>query len=211
VLAGRASWKAAHIIGESDEPEYESAREMVVWRLKLVWPQYISTVAVGIGTIACAVASSKAERGQTEAAVLAYTVSEQALSRYKMAAKDILTPKKLDEVEDKATELGVVGEPGSTFVVGTNEVLCCDVNTGRYFSSSAEALRKAENEVNFMINHERYVSLNEFYSQLGLGSIPTGDDVGWDSDRLMELRISATLSKSDIPCLAFEFNYLKPI
>jgi hypothetical protein len=38
-----------------------------------------------------------------------------------------------------------------------------------------------------------------------------GDDMGWDADTLMEIRVSTTLSEDDRPCLAIDYNYIKSI
>jgi hypothetical protein len=90
-------------------------------------------------------------------------------------------------------------------------VLCCELYTRRYFKSDMEALRKAQNDINSKIIHELYVTLDELYNLLGLTSTSVSGNLGWDSDKMLELQFSTVLTENGEPCLAFEYNYLKPL
>ena len=74
-----------------------------------------------------------------------------------------------------------------------------------------ETLRRAENQLNKLIVNDLYVTLDEFYDILGLPGTSVSQSVGWNSDRLMELQFSTVISEDGEPCLAFDYNYVKPI
>jgi hypothetical protein len=71
-------------------------------------------------------------------------------------------------------------------------------------------LRKAQNEVNALLVESGYVPLFEFYERIGLPYTSASGELGWEI-KLMDLRFSSCLSENGEPCLAFEYNYVKPI
>ncbi len=90
-------------------------------------------------------------------------------------------------------------------ITGGGEVLCYDLYTGRYFQSSMETLKKAQNDLNYTVLNHQYASLTDFYSLIGLSSTKSSDDVGWNADKLLELRFSATISDDGRPCITLDF------
>lgn len=91
-----------------------------------------------------------------------------------------------------------------------SEVLCCELFTGRYFPCTMERLKKAQNELNAKLLREDLCTLDEFYYMLGLEYTYSSSEVGWRSDKLMELEFSAIMYK-DKPVLAFNYNYVRQL
>jgi hypothetical protein len=89
--------------------------------------------------------------------------------------------------------------------------MCCELYTRRYFMCDMEQLRKAQNDINAQIVNDLYVTLDEFYDKISIMPTAHSSELGWDSDRLMELEFSTVLSEDGRPCLAFDYNYIKPI
>ena len=57
-----------------------------------------------------------------------------------------------------------------------------------------------------MINGEDYISLNEFYYELGLDSVSIGDELGWNiSSGTIELDFSAQLDTDGVPCIVIDY------
>ena len=61
---------------------------------------------------------------------------------------------------------------------------------------------------------EPYISLNEFYMEIGLPTVEIGDFLGWNVDKgMIELRFSSQLANGRTPCLVMsyaiapEYNY----
>lgn len=214
-LVGKASFKAAKILEEeqaSDAWGHVNTKEQVIRQTKLTWKCYIPAGVSGVVTIACIIGSSKANGRRTAAAVTAYSLTERAYSEYKEKVVEQLGKNKEQKIRDEIAQDTVTKNPPSkeVIVLGGGQVLCCELWTHRYFKSDMESLRKAENDINAMIVNTFYVTLDEFYDLLNLPHTSSSDKMGWDSDKLLELQFSSVISEDGEPCLAFDYNYLRP-
>lgn len=215
-LTGTASFEAARLIDleEEEEGPSQDRRKRVKERTKLVWRLYIPAAASGVVSIACVIGSLKASGSKTTAAITAYSLTEKAFSEYKEHVVEELGKGKSQKIIDQIAQDKVLAKPeGSKEVVilPGGHALCCELYTGRYFRSDMESLRRAENEINAKINRERYVTLDEFYELVGLLSTSNSASLGWDSDRLLTLDFSTVVAMDGEPCLAFDYNYVKPL
>jgi len=205
-LTGKASFEATRVL-EGEDPEMP-----VKEKVKYVWKLYIPAGLSGAFAIGCIIGASKASTRRTAAAVGAYSLTERAFSEYREKVIDQLGEKKEDKIQDEIRQEQVLRNPGKEVVIlGTGNVLCCELYTHRYFRSDMETLRRAENQLNKLIVNDLYVTLDEFYDILGLPGTSVSQSVGWNSDRLMELQFSTVISEDGEPCLAFDYNYVKPI
>lgn len=207
-LVARGSFAAAHKL-ESQDPS-ESVKE----KTKRVWKCYIPAAASAAVTIACIVGSSKSSASRTAAAVTAYSITEKAFSEYKEQVVKEIGKNKEQGVRDVLAQQAVIEAPQGSkevIVIGTGNVLCCELYTKRYFRSDMESLRKAENALNAQLVGGTYVYLSDFYELLGIPYTSNSSNVGWEVDRLMELDFSTVISEDGEPCLAFDYNYVKPL
>ena len=70
-----------------------------------------------------------------------------------------------------------------------------------------EKLKKIENYLNRRMRSEDYISLNEFYYEVGLDGVGAGYDLGWNIERgYIELEFSSQLASDGTPCLVVGFN-----
>lgn len=215
-LTGKASNKASKMIdaeeasaGISDNP-----RQRLKEQTKLVWKLYIPAGISGAATIACIIGASRSNSRRTAAAVTAYSLTERAFSEYREKVVEQIGKVKEQKVRDQINQDRVSAKPPvsrEVIVTGSGNVLCCEKLTHRYFRSDHETLRKAVNDINHMIVNQLYVTLDEFYDLIGLPHTSLSDNLGWDSNKLMELQFSTVLSEENEPCLAFEYNYTKPL
>jgi hypothetical protein len=93
-------------------------------------------------------------------------------------------------------------------LAGTGEVLCYDMTTGRYFMSTVEEIKRAENKINHDLIHYMSASLSEFYDEIGLPPTSFSDSVGWNANNHIEVQFSTVMSTDQRPCIAIDF--LKP-
>lgn len=84
--------------------------------------------------------------------------------------------------------------------------LCYDHLTGRYFEGDLEKIRQSVNDLNHMITHDGYASMNNFYNFLGIPDVPIGDDLGWNSERLLEVEFLAHLGEDGRPALGVVYR-----
>ena len=91
-------------------------------------------------------------------------------------------------------------------IAGNGAVLCYDSLTGRYFNSSVETLRKAQNDINAEAIMNQYASQNDFYRMVDLPLLALGEEAGWRPDNLLELDFSTQLTEDGRPCLVVGYS-----
>jgi Family of unknown function (DUF6353) len=220
-LTGRATFKAAEIIRQEEQAILEQgsddSTELVVVSIKLttmakvkaVWRHYIPAFSVCSVTIACIIAANRIASKKIAALAIASGISERALQEYKAKVVERLGDKQDQAIRDEVAQDRVSTNPvGSqeVIVTGTGEVLCYDMFTGRYFQSTAENIKRAENKINYELVNHMYASATEFYDELGLPPTTFTDRAGWNSNERCEVVFSTTLSSDNRPCLAIDFR-----
>ncbi|QDH85280.1 membrane protein [Gordonia phage Kenosha] len=217
VLTGQASFKAARLIAEAESEKVQVAPDAVDVRgpletkekVELVWTLYIPAIGVGVTTVAAIVMANQIGTRRTAAMAAAYSVSEKAFGEYREKVVTKLGEKKEMAVRDEIAQDRVTANPPTQqqiVMIGEGDVLCYDHFSGRYFKSSMENLKQAQNEMNAQIIQENYASLNDFYDQVGLDTIEIGDEFGWSVDNLVDLRFSTTFSTDQRPCIAIDYT-----
>lgn len=211
-LAGKASFEAADMIRlkESlEEPPLDiEPQQLLKDRVQLVWRLYIPTVTTGAATIACIIGASQVGARRAAGLAAAYSITEKTFEEYKAKVVEKIGEKKEEQIHDDiARDRVKAGFTEDTKIFGA-EVgeLCYDKFSDRYFRATVEDIRAAENSLNHALIHDNYASLAEFYNILGLSAPAYSESIGWNSDRLLEIRISTVLALGDKPCLAMEFK-----
>ncbi len=214
-LTGRASFKAANLITsetvilQEEAPNGDGFLELTkTSKVKLVWSLYLPPVGVGVLTITSIVMANKISSKQIAALTVASGISERAFQEYKAKVVEKLGERQDRAVRDEIAQDRVSNQPiGSREIIlaGTGEVLCYDMTTGRYFQSTIEEIKKAENKVNHDVLHYNSVSLSEFYDEIGLPPTSYTDQVGWNMDNPIEVVFSTTMSSDQRPCIAIDF------
>lgn len=210
-LAAKAGYQSAVILHGQDS--HEDPIEDIKEKTKQVWRLYIPPVVSGVVTITAIGFASRSYNKRTAAAVSAYTLTERAFTEYRDRVVDEIGKQKEEMLRaDIASDVIRNNPPNDTsIIVSSGSVMCCELYTKRYFTSDMETLRKAQNDINAMIVGSVYVTLDEFYDHIGIPHTSHSSELGWDSDKLLELRFTTVLSEDGRPCLAFDYNYIKPI
>lgn len=141
-----------------------------------------------------------------------YVLGDKAFTEYREAVDEVSDDKTKEKVKTRAAEKAV-GRDDEMLVNVANmghETICVDMYSGRYFRSDMETIRRAENDFNSDMLNNRYGSLNEFYSKLGIESIGAGEDIGWNSDDIMEIGYNSVLTQSGQPALSIDFYSSMP-
>jgi hypothetical protein len=207
-LTGRASFKAAELIAQKEQIAEESLSRKE--KIELVWPLYISPVTVGATTIGSIIMANRMASKEVAALALASSISERAFQEYKAKVVEKLGSTKDTAIRDAVAQDRIDKNPPSREIIlaGTGEVLCFDMLTGRYFQSTVETIKKAENTINYDIVNHMYASLSQFYDEIGLPATPYSDTVGWNINNRCEVKFSTVMSTDDRPCIAVDFHFL---
>lgn len=183
-------------------------------KAKLVWKLYIPAAASGLVTIVCIVGVAKVGNRRAMAAQAAFVLTERAYSEYRDKVIEEFGEKKDEGIRAKIADDRIRKNPpptGDILITGPGNVLCCELFTGRYFASDMETLRKAQNDLNAQLLRQDQVSLEEWYYIIGLQPTSFSSDMGWTSDKMMELEFTSNLTEDGRPCLAFSYNYHRPL
>lgn len=182
--------------------------------LKLVWKFYIPPTVSGVGTVACMVGANRVGMQRTAAAQAGLVLAERTYSEYRDKVIDQFgerTDKNIREEVAKDRVRDNQPPAPDILVTGPGNVLSCELYTGRYFASDMETLRRAMNTLNAQLISRDRASLEDFYDLIGLGETTGSELTGWTSDRMMELEFTTVLTEDGRPCLAFQYNYTRPL
>jgi Family of unknown function (DUF6353) len=213
-LSFRAGFKSAQILHDAHfAREVEGDEEPFTFteKVKEVWPEIVPPVVTGAGTVAAVIGAHTIGSRRTAAVAAAYSLSEKAYAEYRDKVQEKIGEKKEQKVRDEIAQERVDKNPVSTsevIITGNGEVMCYDSLTGRYFKSTMENIRKAENEINKQIISHDYATLTDFYDKLGLRATSFSNEVGWNTDRMLEVRFSTVISDDNQPCISIDYDEL---
>lgn len=209
VMAVRATPKALILIEERKEEigaEKLEAMDMV----RTTWACYIPAAITGTLSVVCLIGASSVNARRNAALATAYTLSESALKDYQGKVIEMFGEKKNEAVKDAMAKDKVEKNPVVTrevIITEKGNTLCYDAISGRYFKSDIEKIKKAECELNRQILDDMYVSLNDFYYEIGLDSVKLGDELGWNVDSgYIDLSFSSQLASDGTPCLVIDYS-----
>lgn len=166
-------------LGERDE-EISKAR-VIFEEIKTVTPVYIPAMLSGVVSCGCILGSYHISSKRTAALAISYELAQSNLIDYQNKVREKLGEKKEKEIQHEINEEKIKSEPVPEEY--RNELAYTDGMTvfkdryGRFFRSNMEIIRKAEKTISDRLNTEMYISLNEFYWELGIGSTEGGDDL----------------------------------
>lgn len=215
-LTFKATWKGARIYEDKKTLENvhgEGHEWTTAERALLIWKLYIPAVATGVGTIGCIVASNRIQARRAAAMIAAYGVISGDFDEYKEKARELLGAKKADEVDQhmakKDIDKAVVSTKGILVPDGKSWFL--DSATKRTLITTRETIESAKNEMNGTILNKDGgngdVSLNDFYSQIGLDPAEgIGDLLGWNKNHLCQIEYTPMLTEDRGAVTAFHFR-----
>src|SRR3954452_3905973 len=141
VLAGRAGYKAAEILGEENRARkaafmkqeqaaiVEVPKDMIdKWdKAKLLWPYFVPPVVTGSATIGSIIMANRMSAQKAAALAAAYGLAEKQFSEYREKVQEKLTGQKAESIKDELAQDRVNRTPGANqIVVVEGEVLCFD-------------------------------------------------------------------------------------
>lgn len=178
--------------------------------VKVAWKCYIPAASFGAISTLCLIGASSVNLRRNAALAAAYTLSESALKEYQGKVIEEIGEKKEQAVRDSIAKEHIDKNPvtnNEVFITEKGNTLCYDVISGRYFKSDIDKLKKIENELNRQMRDENYISLNEFYYEIGLDSIKIGDDLGWNIDKgYIDLDFRSQLNEEGTPCIVVDYH-----
>lgn len=209
ILAVKSTPKAMKLI-EKKKEELHVDKLTPGETIKVAWKCYIPSATIVLASTACLVGSSTISLKRNAALATAYKIVETGYKEYKDKVIETIGEKKEEAIREKIAKEKVEKNPvknNEVIVTNNGSTLCYDVLSGRYFKTDIDKIKKAVNEVNRRMITDVYVSLNDFYYELGLEGNKLGDELGWNIDKgLLKLDYSSILTENDEPCLVIDYE-----
>lgn len=208
MLTGKAAYTAGRMISDAERSPVGGLDEELTTRekLDLTWRLYIPAIGTLGLTVAAIITANRIGARRAAALAAAFKISEEAFTEYKTKVIEKIGENKNAAIEGEVAQDRVnriVPSSEIIYVAGTQQ--CYDAFSGRIFTSDMEALRQAQNTLNHMVLSNFYASLSDYYDLIGLPPIQTSDEVGWNSDKLLDCHYSAVLHDK-IPMIHIEFT-----
>lgn len=219
VMAVRATPKALQRIeqagydkGSDEAPcmDMEYTPLTTLEMVKVAWPCYIPAAIVGMASIGCLICSNSVNARRNAALATAYTLTESTLKEYQEKVIEEIGEKRESGIRDAIAKDRLDKNPvanNTVVITDSGNTMCFDVLSGRYFRSDIDKIKKTVNELNRRMCSENYISLNEFYYELGLEGIKQGDEIGWCIDKgYIDLDFRSRLNDKGEPCLVIDYQ-----
>lgn len=215
-LTAKGTIKAAEAIHdhETEHGVPNETRQRAKEHVQVAWRCYVPAATAGVATVACIVGANRIGLRRTAAAQAGLFLAERSYSEYRQKVVEEFGSRKDEAIRDDIARDRVASKEPPTqevLLTGPGNVLSMELLTGRYFACDMETLRRAQNTLNERLLRHDYASLDDFYHLIGLQSTRYSSEIGWWSDKLMQLEFTVVMSNDGRPCLAFDYNYTKPL
>lgn len=214
-LIEKRKWEIYDELDEDDIPGNNVGIEDMKLKpldvIKVAWKPYIPAIVTCVASTTCLIGASSVNAKRNAALATAYQLSQTALTEYKEKVIETIGEKKEAKIKESIDKDRIDKNPVSTkevIITGGGDSLCYDTISGRYFKSDINKLKKAENELNARLISQDYISLNEFYYEIGLRATDLGNELGWNmgKDGLISFHFTSQIADDGTPCLVVDYH-----
>lgn len=179
VLTAKATVKAKELIEKVEDDENCKLTLKDNWpdMVKIAWKPYIPAVISGVSTISCIFGAHFLNKRAQASMASAYALLSNTYKEYVEKSKELYG----EDAEQKIQEEVAKSKFDTTFItVDTDNHLFFDYQSMRYFETTFDDLKRAEDFVNQELAASGYVHLNTFYEALGIDKLENfGNSMGW--------------------------------
>lgn len=141
-----------------------------------------------------------------------YQITEESLNKYKDIVLNEVGKNTYSKIESKYREDDIKNNNDKIIITNSGNILFLDTLTNRNFRSDINFIDKVINKLNNRINQGEFISQNDLYYELGLDSVPTGDDIGWsyDTTGIINIKKDSIITENE-PCVVIEYKNLPKV
>ena len=212
-----ATPKAVALINNRKE-ELEVDSLTAVETIKTTWTCYIPTFVAESFVIAFVIAAATNNNKHNAALSTAYVLSESTFREYRDKVVETIGEKKEKAIRDEIAKDRVRDNPPVNIETPkvTGDQYCYDAISDRYFYSTVEKIKKAQNEINDLMMRSGVggcAYLNDYYDLVGLRGTRFGEEAGWDYYKtgLVDIDFDVILTEDGVPCLVIDFIKNRPV
>jgi len=190
VMAVKATPKAMMLLEQATDEKGEKLTKLEV--VRVVGPVYIPALAIGVSTISCIFGANVLNKRNQASLVSAYAMLSESYKQYKGAANTVYGEDADSKIKAQMAKDTYISDGWGYSVYSpdldseSEKILCYDLFSQRYFTSTMAAVLNAQYHVNRNLQLRGEVSINEFYEFLGIDKIENGNNIGWSINELIE-------------------------
>lgn len=174
--------------------------------VKATWRCYLAAAITALTSTACIIGGTRESLRRNAALATAYKISETALMEYREQIIEKVGEKKEQVIREAVNQKQIDKQPitqSTVYYTGDGDTLFLDPLSRRYFKSTRERIERAENVLNKQMIHDIFgtATLNDFYDEIGLDRTDLGYNMGWSTERLIDLDITPGMTDDGKPCL----------
>lgn len=176
--------------------------------IQTTWKLYVPAAAFTTVSLGCMFGAAHINNQRQLGWAALYSATKKASDAYERQVIEHVGAKENEEIHRKVVQQELKDNPVSradVIATGKGPYLCYDTLSGRYFMSDIETIRRVVNDMNQMMIGQMYISLNEFYQELGLLPVDLGYDNGWNVDELIDVQFSTMMADDGRPCLVLQY------
>lgn len=182
VLTAKATIEAKKIVEQvEDDISYklcfkDDAKQII----QIAWKPYIPAIISGVSTISCIFGAHYLNKRTQASLASAYMLLNNSYKEYIEKSKQLYG----EDAEKRIKEEVAKSKYDTTFIkVDTDEHLFFDYQSMRYFETTFDDVKRAEDFVNQEFAASGCVHLNTFYEALGIDKLENfGNSMGWYDD-----------------------------
>lgn len=187
----------------------DNSKVTILDRVKITWKHYLPVVISAGLTITCIIVSHRISSRRLAAVTTLLSAAEAGLQQYQNKIEEMFGKGKAEKIKDTinqdAAKNSFPDDENGVLITGKGDVMFMDKMTGRFFKSTVDAVRKAQNEINLGLMDGDYASLNDWYYALGLGGCDLGDLMGFAADFPLKIHMTAA-SVNDHPVMVIDYS-----
>lgn len=204
ILAVKATPKALKAIENAANEKGEELTKLEV--VKTTAQTYIPTAITCLSTIVCILGANALSKKQQASLISAYALLDDTFKKYRKAAVNVYGENADSQIKAEMAKMVYVTQDGYSLYepdmdFDSEKLLFHDFVSHRYFNATLPAVLNAQYHLNRNLQLRGYVTLNEFYSFIGIDPVENGDDIGWNMDYI--------LIEMGMLWLDFENKYMK--
>lgn len=158
------------------------------------WRVFIPTGVTLFSSVVMVVSALTIQNKRLQAMAAFAGAAAETIRHYDNTLAEELGEQAAEKIKAKTAERSAADLDFEDVLDAGGDTLFYDEQSGRYFTADFQSVRAAVNDLNHDLMSWNWVSLNDLYSRIGLPTIRMGDNMGWDSDELIELRFRPLLS-----------------
>lgn len=207
-FAAQASFRTARILDLKHWSELTPKEKAETVYEQGIWKLYIPALTTGVATVVCVIGANRVGARRAAGLAAAYSITEKTFEEYKKKVVEKLGDRKEEQVRDEIAQDRVRRSWSDGVEIYGAEIgeLCYDKFSDRYFRSTVEGIRAAQNDFNHALIHDGYASLAEFYRILDIPAPGYSESIGWNTDRLLDVHIGSSMTPTGVPCISIDFR-----